>query len=396
MSKLQNTILALLVGGLLLSSAQAALAAEPATVTVRVEGTNRTLLPATTVTTTGAPVVKDGNSADYCPGTNAVGALDIATAGNWSGSWYESSSTETSPAGEYSVETILGESHLFTGPTYWEFWIDDTPSNLGVCSKTIQTGDTLLFFPGCYGAECPPPANPLGVQAPATALVGERVPITVTSYENGSGAPSPAANATVSYEGKTAETDSAGRATIEFGAAGSQQVGVTKPMSIRDETTVCVRAAGDGSCGSSGFGSSLTPGNAVAGFNATRAPYKGPYALVADVASIANGRDYSRGTAPRLISGRISSHSSVTSVSLSLRRRWHGRCSAYDATRARFVKARCGQARSFAVAKEAAFSYLMPRILAPGRYVLDVQATDIAGNTVALARGTSRIVFYVG
>ena len=33
--------------------------------------------------------------------------------------------------------------------------------------------------------------------------------------------------------------------------------------------------------------------------------------------------------------------------------------------------------------------------LAPGRYVLDIEATDVAGNHTSLARGTSRIVFYV-
>ena len=33
--------------------------------------------------------------------------------------------------------------------------------------------------------------------------------------------------------------------------------------------------------------------------------------------------------------------------------------------------------------------------LPPGRYVLDIEATDVTGNHTSLARGTSRIVFYV-
>ena len=41
------------------------------------------------------------------------------------------------------------------------------------------------------------------------------------------------------------------------------------------------------------------------------------------------------------------------------------------------------------------FRSLLPGGLAPGRYVLDIQATDAAGNHTSLARGTSRIVFYV-
>jgi hypothetical protein len=41
------------------------------------------------------------------------------------------------------------------------------------------------------------------------------------------------------------------------------------------------------------------------------------------------------------------------------------------------------------------FSYLLPAQLPLGRYVFDIQAVDAAGNHVALARGSSRIVFYV-
>jgi hypothetical protein len=40
-------------------------------------------------------------------------------------------------------------------------------------------------------------------------------------------------------------------------------------------------------------------------------------------------------------------------------------------------------------------SYLLPHRLGRGRYVLDVIATDGAGNREALARGTSRVVFFV-
>ena len=41
------------------------------------------------------------------------------------------------------------------------------------------------------------------------------------------------------------------------------------------------------------------------------------------------------------------------------------------------------------------FSYLLPSRLPPGRYVLDIKATDSAGNRTPLDRGSSRIVFYV-
>ncbi|MEA2216031.1 MAG: hypothetical protein QOK19_1592 [Solirubrobacteraceae bacterium] len=381
-----RTISLTVIAACLLAGGGTAVAAEPATVTVRVEGSSETLLPPTQVTTTTSPVVKDGNPEHFCSGTNAVGALQLATGGNWSGTWFGAS--EFGP-GEYSVETILGESHLFTGSTYWEFWIDNAPSEKGVCSKEVHNGDTLLFFPSCFG-ECPPPSNPLGIDAPDVATTAVPVPVTVTSYANAGGAASPASGASISYDGKTAETDAAGHAILQFADTGQQVVKVTKALSIRTQTSICVHGAGDGACGSGSAGRT-----SVAGFTSTTAPYKGPFALVAGLTSLLDGHLYRRGHAPRLISGRISSHSSVSSVSLALRRTYRGRCFAYDGARGRFTHARCGSASYFAVSKEAAFSYLLPTALAPGRYVLDVKAGDVAGNTTALARGTSRIVFNV-
>src|ERR1700716_1931712 len=82
------TVAVICVALTLLTTAPAALAAGPATVTVRVEGLTETKLSATQVTTTTAPVVKDGNPEHACPGTNASGALELATGGNWSGAWF--------------------------------------------------------------------------------------------------------------------------------------------------------------------------------------------------------------------------------------------------------------------------------------------------------------------
>ena len=124
-------------------------------------------------------------------------------------------------------------------------------------------------------------------------------------------------------------------------------------------------------------------------------PYKGVYALVAHVSGLSEGHVYSRHHGPRLLSGVVSSHSPVDAVSLLLRRRDHGRCSSYDGTTERFRHARCGTGSFFHVSNSGAFSYLLPAALGRGRYVLDIRASDTAGNQVALARGTSRTVFYV-
>jgi hypothetical protein len=96
-----------------------------------------------------------------------------------------------------------------------------------------------------------------------------------------------------------------------------------------------------------------------------------------------------------LITGVVSAHSAVASVSVKLRRGYRGRCYAFNGTAATFRRARCGHASAFKVSSNGLFSYFLPFALPPGRYVLDIEATDVAGNHTALARGTSRIVFYV-
>jgi hypothetical protein len=104
---------------------------------------------------------------------------------------------------------------------------------------------------------------------------------------------------------------------------------------------------------------------------------------------------YKRGHAPRVLSGSVLAHTTVSSVSLTLRRSYRGRCYAFNGVSTRFVRARCGTGHPFKVSDNGVFSYLLPSALPPGRYVLDIQATDAAGNRTTLARGTSRVVFYV-
>ena len=101
-----------LASALLCSAATALLACAPAfatgpaTVTVRVEGATQTLVPATGVTTTPEPVSGDGNPAHSCPGSSALGALALASGGQWTGTWYESFHA-------WAVESVMGESHTF-------------------------------------------------------------------------------------------------------------------------------------------------------------------------------------------------------------------------------------------------------------------------------------------
>jgi hypothetical protein len=364
----------------------AAQAAVPATVAVEVEGTSQTLLAPTSVTTTSTPVVKDGEHA--CSGGSAAGALELATSGKWSGEWFGGFG--------YSVETILGETHAFEpgAPAnfFWSYWLNDKPSSAGICEGELSSNESILFFPECFSetGACPAAPNPLGIAAPTSAERGAPVNVTVTSFANANGEPSPAAGATVSGGGATATTDASGHATLVLTQTGNVQLQATAPQSVRSVTSVCVHSGSDGTCGTTGPSGSTATGTTVA------APeYKGPYAIVARAGGVIDGHVYARGRGPKVLSGAIATHAHVTAVELKLRRSYRGRCFAYDGKAERFKRAPCGVASFFDVGSSPSFSYLLPGALAPGRYVLDIEATDAAGNHTSLARGTSRIVFYV-
>ncbi len=274
-------------------------AAAPAPVTVRVVGAAPnfpTLLPVTQVLTTTAPVAKDGGS---CTGTSAAGALEEATKGNWEGVW-------NSGFGDYEVVSIAGQSYPFDASSnknyYWSLWLNDKESTTGVCGSQLETGNQVLFFPGCFGSECPAAPNVLAVEAPAVAGLGSSVIVKVLSYPGTGGEPTPAAGATVSSEGISQTTNSGGLATLNFSHAGGYTLYVTGAggggPSIPGEATVCVHADGDGTCGTTGPGGS--PGalgsGGVLGYSSTS--YKGPYAVVARVAGLIEHHRYARGRAP--------------------------------------------------------------------------------------------------
>ena len=103
------------------------------------------------------------------------------------------------------------------------------------------------------------------------------------------------------------------------------------------------------------------------------------------------------GQAPRVLQGTVDLHAALQDVKLRLTRTQGRKCSYYDGVTERFRAMGCGAAHGvyFSVGSQASFSYLLPETLAPGRYVLDIEATDTAGEHTTLARGTSRIVFYV-
>jgi len=377
----------------MLSVPAVALAGAPATVTFRAVGKGpqyETLVPLTRVTTTTTPVARNGGS---CSGTSAAGALELGTAGDWNGEWNAKFS-------DYEITSIGGLNFPFEegAPAnyYWSFWLDNKESSVGVCEAELNPGDQVLFFPACYGSACPPAPSVLSVEAPEVAEVGKPIAVTVLSHPNAGGEPTPAVGAIVTGDGASSvPTDADGKTAITFSQAGQFDLLARAGESVPAEASMCVRKSSETACGVQGVTGPSSTGSTSSPGGSTAVPYKGSYALVPKLTSLSEGRIYRRGHAPRILSGSVLGHTTISSISLVLRREYRGRCFAFDGVTARFVRARCGAGSPFKVSSDGLFSYLLPSTLAPGRYVLDIEATDTAGNRTTLARGTSRIVFYV-
>jgi hypothetical protein len=367
------------------------------TVTVRVEGESSTLLPLTTVTLS-APEPVSG-----CPANSVAAAINLAANGNWDHG-------ESNNGGGNFTQTILGETHAFTHSSdTWAEWVDYKWGG-GICSDLLGNGDEVLMVadhePEPFFA---PTVLPLVVTgAPASIQVGTPFTLQVSEIHTptgafaklGDGTPKPAEGATVSGVGATAATTGAsGAAAITLTNAGSIRLQATKVGDAPSAPfVVCVHNGNDGTCGTqppsvSSTGQTHASGG-VSGFSSS--PYTGPNAVVAKATGLIDGHVYSRRHAPRVLTGSVLAHTMVTSVSIELHRSYRGRCYAYDGTRERFTRARCGRGRFFRVSTKPSFSYLLPFSLPAGRYVFDIKAMDAAGNHTTLARGTSRIVFYVG
>ncbi len=388
---------------LVLFTASAALAADPATVSVRVEGDADTLVARTSLAATGAAVVRGGNS---CPGNSAAAALERVTAGDWSGTWNAGFS-------DWELTSIKGETHSFTAPAYWGFFVNEAPASLGICGQQVQAGDRLLFAPASSTS-----FDPLGILTlegvPAAAVPGTPFTVTVKRTTTGFGGPPdylpvvetlPLQGATIALPGGgTATTGADGKAAITL-PAGPATLRAVRAGDVRSATeAVCASTGSDGLCGTVRPGGGTTTPAAVAA-DATPAPAK--------VAGIREAQRFKKGVAPRTLSGTVASDASgIKDVLLRLTRKVRARgkakarCEAYDGRAERWVRSSpCGTEGGtfFSIGSKTAWSYLLPSALTAARYVLDIRTVDGAGNVTRGAdRGSdpskprTRVVFTVG
>jgi hypothetical protein len=370
-------------------AASPALAAGPAAVTVRVEGAADTLIPRTALTTTTAPVNKDGVAGHDCSGTSAAGALEQASGGDWSGGWGGSSLG-------YTVNAVKGESHPFGSGQFWGFFLNDQIASTGVCGAELQVGDSVLLAPI---AEAATSFGVLSIsEVPATASPGRAFTVRVMRTTSGFAGPAtrePAAGATVAGGGATVTTDADGTAQVVLGTRGPTSLRATRSGDIRSASEpVCVTDGSDGACGSTAPSTCATTGDdGLCGTTDRRAPR-------GKILSIREGQRFGKGKGPRSLSGVVTSDpSGIADVRLRLTRNDKGRCQTFDGRRERLVALkRCGAKRGkwFSAGDREQWSYLLPARLGSGRYVLDLQVRDRAGNVDTLLQRTrTRVVFTV-
>jgi hypothetical protein len=389
---MNKQILGLLVGGLTLAAtASPAMAAK---VSVEIEG--QSAIKAPTLVDTAASVSKPGGAS--CAGAVPATALETAVGGDWDGA-------------AYAVNRILTEDRPFGPAGSWSFYINGKYSNDTVCTAPVADGDKVLFYwTNAYadaGYDEPVLLDATAAAVPGQAFAVKASETTTTFDGNGAGTSTIAPSAGTSVAGGTATVTTAadGSASVTV-PGGPYTLVATKANRAPARVAGCATNGHDGFCG--------TTASATAPTTTTTTPAapcvtKGddglcgsPDKVVANAAitAVAEGRKFAAGKGPRQLAGKVETDpSGIADVRLRLTRTVGKACSTYDGKTEKFKTIKkCGATHGvwFSVGAKQDFSYLLPSKLGKGRYVLDVQVVDKAGNkTAKLARGTSRVVFTV-
>ena len=106
------------------------------TVTLSIKSLNRTLLKPTAEHGEKGWFTKDGTPRGKCAGETALGALDVATHGRWTGKYYAS-------VGGIFVTSILGVKP--TGSDFWELLVNGKAASKGACGVALARGERLTF-----------------------------------------------------------------------------------------------------------------------------------------------------------------------------------------------------------------------------------------------------------
>ena len=385
---------------ILLASIMLAVCASPAaaSVSVRVSAVGPTSLPRTAVTMPATAPQQDGHD---CSVGTAGAALDAAVGtANWSAHW-------DTTYNQLVLDSIFGEAHPFGSHLFWSVYVDGKSALFGACDQPVSDGQYVQYVALCDPYDPPGPGTacfgePLQLQAPPSAAPGASVAVTVTESQTdintGTTTIVPSAGATVSADGRQATTDGDGHASLTPSNRGPITVTATKGSRVDDSATTCITDGSDGYCGSS---IPATPApcvhNGDDGLCGT-SDHKATYGFIK---SIREHQRFAKGKGPRELKGTSDPDpSGLKDVQLRLTKRVGKRCFTFSGTKLRFVAMkRCGARRGtwFSIGSKADWTYLLPKALGRGRYVLDLKTIDGAGNAdTQLARTRNRVVFFVG
>ena len=218
------------LAALSLVSAAPALAAR--SVSVRVEGATRTLLPARTVAvpSTGS-ITKGGTPAGSCAASTAAGALDVATRHRWDGTYSSGLGIE--------VSAILGTTLSYKHGSYWGFYVDNRYASAGICSTRLHAGEQLLFAAVPAKGAVP---KPIVIAAPGRVTAGRSFTVRTFDYPGRGSSTKPVSG--VRLAGARGETNSRGVATVTATHAGRLRLVGSRSGYVRSAARTITVSAG--------------------------------------------------------------------------------------------------------------------------------------------------------
>jgi hypothetical protein len=199
-------------------------AASPS-VTIRIEGSNKTLVLPRQVRAGSGSITKYGAPNGKCPAQSIQGALNRATHGQWKGTW-------SSQFSEYFITSILGEKP--SGHNFWEIFVNDKAASKGACDLKLQRGERIVF------ADSDGKQTPAALRAQACVAPGSKFKVKLVGYSSG-GQSKPLAGVKVTGNGiKPASTNRTGVAKLTAGHQGKLVLRASPPGYIRAEAVVPV------------------------------------------------------------------------------------------------------------------------------------------------------------
>jgi hypothetical protein len=201
----KRIITAVLVCSFALLATTSALATSSGTkVSFRIEGLNRALFAGSVVVPSNGQITAHGAPiGDTCPANSVLGALNVATGGKWSATWYKSLG--------YEITKIDGVTENYTKahPAFWEIFVNHVAASTGACDLKVHRYEPIVF------AAVPEAGTSglLGLSAPSHVTAGHWFNVKVVYY-NAKGKPVALGGATVSGRGGHVTTDSSGIARL--------------------------------------------------------------------------------------------------------------------------------------------------------------------------------------